>query len=257
MSQPSNPILSIVGTGRVAAAFGKALVAKGVSIKEIIGRDQGKVEALAEQLGASPAALGAMDNEIDLLIVAVRDDAIAEVSALLPQGDYIRVHTSGSVALKVMGEGECGSIWPMYSFAQPNTIPADIPLCVTGSSANSLEIIRSLAGIISDQVFTLSEEERSVTHIAAVLGNNFSNHIFSQAFDLLKQHGLDPEIIKPLLIQTVELAMLRNGEGTQTGPAARGEMEILADHMAFLEKEHPNLTEVYRVLSDSIRNQQA
>jgi predicted short-subunit dehydrogenase-like oxidoreductase (DUF2520 family) len=62
------------------------------------------------------------------------------------------------------------------------------------------------------------------------------------------------EILKPLISETINKALAIGPELAQTGPARRGDLEILDQHMEFL-KDDETLAEVYKVISQHIVDQ--
>ncbi|MFZ1485538.1 DUF2520 domain-containing protein, partial [Nostocoides sp.] len=44
---------------------------------------------------------------------------------------------------------------------------------------------------------------------------------------------------------------LRNGDAALTGPVARGDAGTVAEHLQVLERESPDVREVYRVLAEA------
>lgn len=71
--------ISIVGSGRVATHFAKAL-SKQHHIVQIYSRDLNNAQRLAQQVSAQAIdAVHCIEPAIDLLIIAVSDQAIAQV----------------------------------------------------------------------------------------------------------------------------------------------------------------------------------
>ena len=71
------------------------------------------------------------------------------------------------------------------------------------------------------------------------------------AKDIAKQNDLDFNVLKPLIAETLNKSLEIGPEKSQTGPAMRGDFEILERHMEFL-KENPELAEIYKVISQHI-----
>ena len=86
--------------------------------------------------------------------------------------------------------------------------------------------------------------------MAAVLANNFSNHLIFLAQDYLSSSGLPGESLNPLLEETFSKALKIGAYNAQTGPARRGDEDTISKHLALLDS--PTLRNVYRQLSDSI-----
>ena len=71
------------------------------------------------------------------------------------------------------------------------------------------------------------------------------------AAKILERHGLDFNVMLPLLDETVAKLHRLHPKEAQTGPASRGDVGVVGKHLALLvgDKE---LSEVYSVLSDYI-----
>ncbi|MDE5785120.1 MAG: DUF2520 domain-containing protein, partial [Duncaniella sp.] len=86
-------------------------------------------------------------------------------------------------------------------------------------------------------------------HIAAVFACNFSNYMWSIAYDLLAKHNIPFDVLAPLLRETLDKALKMPPHDGQTGPARRCDIRIIEAHAASLpEKER----ELYRLISKNI-----
>jgi predicted short-subunit dehydrogenase-like oxidoreductase (DUF2520 family) len=81
--------------------------------------------------------------------------------------------------------------------------------------------------------------------------NNFSNHLFTLAEELLIKKKLSFELLRPLIAETAEKVMKSPPSQAQTGPAKRGDTVILQRHLEMLEKDTV-LQAIYLLLSNSI-----
>ena len=88
-------------------------------------------------------------------------------------------------------------------------------------------------------------------HLAAVIANNFSNYLFGQASNLLKEHRLDFSMLLPLIEETVRKIHTADPVCIQTGPARRGDLKTISAHLALLG-DHPELKKIYIDISNSI-----
>ena len=108
-----------------------------------------------------------------------------------------------------------------------------------------------LARLLSDNVRELAESERKWLHIAAVFSCNFANVCNTMAAQILERHGLSFDVMLPLLDETVAKLHRLHPREAQTGPASRGDVEVVSKHLAMLE-DNKKLSEVYSVLSNYI-----
>ena len=86
-------------------------------------------------------------------------------------------------------------------------------------------------------------------HIAAVFGCNFVNHMWAHADEILIEAGYNFDILVPLIKATLEKAIKISPADGQTGPARRGDTNIMDSHEQMLSSEQ---AELYRIISQSI-----
>jgi predicted short-subunit dehydrogenase-like oxidoreductase (DUF2520 family) len=108
-----------------------------------------------------------------------------------------------------------------------------------------------LAKSISNKVSKIGSEERKALHVAAVFASNFTNHMLTLSKKILEQNSLSFDLLKPLILETLNKSLSVGPENAQTGPASRGDLEIMDKHLDFI-KEDPALAEIYKILSQHI-----
>ncbi|HET6990142.1 MAG TPA: DUF2520 domain-containing protein, partial [Bacteroidia bacterium] len=104
---------------------------------------------------------------------------------------------------------------------------------------------------LSDCVYHLDSRQRQAAHLAAVFANNFTNHIYAIAEDLLNEHKLPFDLIRPLIDETAVKVMDVSPAAAQTGPAIRNDKTVMKTHLALLKK-HPDLKKLYSEFSKGI-----
>ena len=133
--------IAMLGAGNVATHFSKALINAGNSIEQVWSRDHSNAIDLASQIGAkSIANIVDISNDIDLVIVAVSDDAILVVSSQVPvQNSRIVVHTSGSTDISALNTHvKSGVLYPLQTFSKDADLDFSVvPLCVEGSNVET------------------------------------------------------------------------------------------------------------------------
>jgi predicted short-subunit dehydrogenase-like oxidoreductase (DUF2520 family) len=92
-----------------------------------------------------------------------------------------------------------------------------------------------------------------VLHVAAVFANNFSNHMYTLAEKILKKETISFGLLRPLIRSTAENVQYRSPSEVQTGPAKRGDEEILKAHLEIL-KDDPELKTIYELMTSGIRS---
>jgi len=104
---------------------------------------------------------------------------------------------------------------------------------------------------LSKTVVPISSYDRKALHVAAVFASNFTNHMLLVAQDIMKENSLSYDWLKPLISEMINKSLSIGPENAQTGPARRGDLEILDKHVEFLQ-ENLSTAELYRVVSQHI-----
>jgi len=246
----------ILGAGNVAWHFGHSLSENGIRIVQVCNRTDSKGKALAESLGAQyinkPEET---DKNADLLILALSDDVIGSVACSLGFiKNSILVHTAGSVPMDILAVSatNSGVIYPLQTFSAARQVDfRQVPLLLEANNTIVLDSLSTLASRLSQRVYAVNSENRMKLHLAAVLSSNFTNHLLFLSEKLLADQDLPFDLLKALMFETVSKAFESGPEGAQTGPAIRGNNKVIEKHLRLLEK-HPEISNVYKVLSDSI-----
>ena len=247
----------IIGAGNVATHLAKAFKAVNVSVTQIWSYHYENALLLANQVNATAITdLSAVDLNADLCLIAVKDDAIAGLLPNLINFKGIIAHTSGSINIKVFESlvKNYGVFYPLQTFSKNKVINfSTIPLCVEANDENTLIVLKEIAKKLSANVIDVDSEKRMILHLSAVFACNFTNHLYALAQDILNVNGLDFDILRPLIAETANKVQDELPLNVQTGPAIRNDNEVLKKHEELL-KEQPTLLDIYKTLSNSIKN---
>ncbi len=247
--------IAIIGTGNVAWHLGAAFRNAGIRIVHIAGRTPEHVQDLAVHLGCNSVSdISESLPYADLYLIAVKDDAIHETAKTIYSPGRLLVHTSGAVPILDIqyGSDAAGAIWPMQTITRSNEINFSNTLfSITGTDSDTNTLLTELADKISSRVIVVSDEQRATMHMAAVWINNYTNHMFDIAFELLLKRGLSLELFFPMIEEHVhKLKSMPPGQ-LQTGPARRGDMATLQKHYKMLEG-NPEWQRLYETIAQSI-----
>jgi predicted short-subunit dehydrogenase-like oxidoreductase (DUF2520 family) len=245
----------IIGTGNTATVLGRKLKSAGHKILQVYGRNSAEASALAYELGTeSTNYWNVVNRNADLYILAVSDIAVEEVFHELQLIDKTIVHTAASVSKDVLkGNSEhYGVLYPLQSLKKDSSYLPDIPVIIDASDKQTLAVLDVLAHSISDRVVEAGDETRVKLHLAAVMVNNFTNHLYALVEKYCHQEGLDFYLLLPLIKETAARLNTVPPAKSQTGPALRGDTVTIEKHLALLEK-YPQLKKIYSLLSESIR----
>ena len=240
----------IVGSGNVAKHLINAFIRiDNINLKQVYTRNS-KDEALLKNTVATTNDLSSI-KEADITIIAVRDDAIANISSQIK--NPLVVHTSGSVEMKALkNASNKGVFYPLQSFSKQKEINfKNIPICLEAEHKHDLIKLEKLASLLQGDVYYLSSLQRKKIHVAAVFVNNFTNHMYTIAYDLCEEHNVPFDILKPLILETSDKIKKLTPKDAQTGPAKRSDAETIKNHLNLLSETQQ---ELYLKITQSIQN---
>lgn len=250
--------ISLVGSGRVAFHLAKVLLAQGHHIVQVYARDFEKTQKFAEKIQAKACQSLREFQPTDLIFLAVSDSAIADlakqVHELFPE--TLMVHTSGSTDIEVISDvhKKAGVFYPLQTFSLEREVNwSATPLFVEAVTNTDQKILLDLANSLSKRVYQYTSKQRLTLHLAAVFACNFSNYCFDMAKQIVDKEQVDFSLLYPLIVETAKKATENDPKQMQTGPAMRGDQNILAMHQGLLaQANRDDLKEVYQLLSDGI-----
>lgn len=245
--------VTLIGSGNVAqhllAAFEKSTA---VELVQVFSR---KKESIS-QLISFDKITDMFDDlvEADVYIIAVSDDAIAEVSSKLPLKNRLVVHTSGSASMESLSDNNRkGVFYPLQSFTKGKEVDFKaIPICIESQFNDDYNLLKKVADSISDKVFTINSEQRRSLHVSAVFVNNFVNHLYKIGSDICDEHQVPFEVLQPLIRETAEKIVTLSPNEAQTGPAKRNDETTIEAHLDFLSDD--NHKNIYKLLTQSIQD---
>lgn len=242
----------LIGSGNVATHLALGLKDE-CCIAQVYSRTMAHASLLAGRIGASGInSLDDIQSDADIYIICVPDDAIAGIVETIPDNGALWLHTSGTTPLSALlaHRRRCGVLYPMQSFSRDLPVEwGDVHIFVEGSDASSLQVTEDLAHMLTSHVTPCDSDQRRVLHVAAVFSCNFTNHLWALASDLLEKNGLSFDAMLPLIRNTVAKLDQLTPEQSQTGPARRGDLEVIERHLSMLDGSN---RKIYSLLSKSI-----
>lgn len=227
--------IAIIGKGRVATHLSQALASAGHDMIMCGGR---------KRIQAVPA-------DAEVVILSIKDDAIANVASEFADSNALVLHTSGSISIEAIPSAHRGVMYPMQTFSMDRAVDfRQIPLFLEASSEEDMKMLSRLSATISDTQMHMNSEQRKSLHLAAVLCCNFVNHLFELSHDVMKEQGIPFRILFPLIEETIAKIHTLTPHEAQTGPALRWDENVMQSHMDLLHE--PRHREIYRLLSESI-----
>jgi len=256
------PLTGIVGAGAVGCALGLALTRGGWPVKAVASRDPGRRERFC---GLVPGArafseANALLDEVDLVILAVPDDAIAPLAASLRlYSGQAMVHTSGLLGAEVLAPAmaagtQTGSFHPLVAFADTERAVAALhgaKIAVEGDD-DLVALLADMAEAVGGTAVRLAPGAKPAYHAAAVLAAGGVVALLDAIVELGAVAGLDEPaalaVYLPLVRQTLANAEALGVRSALTGPFTRGDSGTLDAHLDALRRHAPDVAELYRVL---------
>ena len=237
----------LIGQGNVATNLHHAFALKGLRTQMVSSR---------EGLDSLPAA--------DVYIYAVRDEALPQVvqkiaeESKMPTNTHLRtalhLHTSGTMPISVFGDAlpHAGIMYFFQTFSKAKLIDdfSQIPVFVEGKQIDDLSAIFTLAQTLTPRVYEASQHDRERLHVAGVFANNFTNHMYAIAADILKDTHIPFQVLLPLIAQTAEKIRHLSPHDAQTGPAKRHDEQVMNHHLSLLTT--PEQKQLYTLISQMI-----
>lgn len=243
--------VSVIGSGNVAHHLLKAFGASSeVEVVQVFARNKNAIETTNSHVEVIED--WSLLKNVDVIIIAVSDDAIANVSEHIPFNHQLVVHTSGSVALNALNDkNRRGVFYPLQTFSKAKTIDyRSVPICIEAETSEDIQILETLAKSISDYIYFVNSQQRQALHVAAVFVCNFTNHLYQIGHEICEANQLPFDILKPLIQETAEKIVTLTPAEAQTGPAKRKDTQTINKHLAFLTEE--NQKEIYKLLTKYI-----
>lgn len=244
----------LIGSGNVATVLGKKIQAAGHDILQVAGRNETACAELAAVLKC-PFTINwsFINQQADIYIIAIADKALEHIHEQLNLDKKIVVHTAGSVSKDVLYSvsKNFGVLYPLQSLHKEKEWLPEIPFLVDANSNDTIVLLQDFAETISLNVQVADDETRKKIHLAAVLVNNFTNHLYALAEEYCKNEQLDFKLLLPLIEETTECIKSSSPKDVQTGPAVRRDEATIKMHLSLLE-QHPQLVKLYELFTASI-----
>ena len=246
--------VTIIGSGNVATHLAKAIYNVGVEIKCIYSPTLAHCQLLASDVNAvATDNIHAINLDVDLVIISIKDDAIKEIVESLKNCNAIIVHTSGGVNIDVFNgiSDKCGVLYPLQTFSKNRDLDfTKVPLFIEAKDNEVFAEIELFAKRLSNSVIEADSNRRKIMHVAAVFACNFVNHCYDISSRILEKEGLSFSTLLPLIEETTKKIYEIPPHDAQTGPARRGDSAVMNAHLEQIKS--PHLQDIYKLLSKSI-----
>lgn len=261
----TKPILAIVGAGKVGAALGVALQAKGYPIAGISSRSLASAQALGRQLDVPYTQEAAeVTSKAQLVFITTPDRAVADATSEIARAGGFKprqvvVHTSGALPYTVLERAQeegaiISGLHPLQSFADVTRAIANLPgsFFALEGDQEALPVLRKVLADLKGQSITIAPAHKPLYHAAAVVASNYLVTIIHMATSMLGQLGVTNkaavEALLPLIMGTIENIKSKGTVEALTGPVERGDIPTIQKHLTVMKDLPPVEQELYKAL---------
>lgn len=200
-------------------------------------------------------------DKTDVFFICSSDSSIKQIASKIKKlkTKGLVLHTSGTMPLSELNGASknTGVFYPLQTFTFGQSVLwQEVPLFIETNNKKSFDYLNNFASLFSKTVVKLNSENRLKLHLAAVIAGNFSNAMYTSAYNYLDK-SLNKTYFKylaPLITTTAKKAVFGNPALVQTGPAARNDKKTQQKHLLLLKK-NPELKKTYKALSQLILKQ--
>lgn len=239
----------------MATSLAMALKVSGNAPVAVWSRTAGSARQLGDLVGCEYTSELSELPPADVVIISVVDSALREMAAAAVRifPDALILHTAGSIpmnALHEAGAARYGVLYPMQTMSKHNIVPFDnVTIFIESHDEADREYLHSLASLLSSKVLYATSEQRFSLHVAAVFSCNFPNALYTMAYEILERSGLPFDSMLPLIEEAAKKVRRMSPLEAQTGPAKRGDHNVMNSHKAVLNDE---LSSIYSMMSEYI-----
>ena len=257
--------VNIIGAGKVGATFIQLISAHSkFALGDVYSRRPDAVVDLLKGHSTGRAATTITDMQpADLWLITVPDDQISAVADTLSNAGHppsVALHCSGFLSSQAMAslashDWQVGSCHPVRSFADPATAAADFAGTYCGIEGDfaATQLAHSFISDLGGNPFPVTTDSKAIYHAAAVFSNNFTVVLQAIAQEAWAEAGVPAEIAKSLgdgLLNNAAVNVAKtNPQMALTGPAARGDTNVLQQQQAALSNWNGDIANLYAEMS--------
>ncbi len=187
-------------------------------------------------------------EESEIIVISTGESKIREIAEKISRLNDIRgkffFHTSSFLSSDELDSitsngGMTAAFSPVQTFAgfeEEREIFKDIFFLAEGSPP-AINLAELITRKLDAQLLIVNKEQKKFLHIASVIASNFIIALLKFSESQLKNAGsdFDLNILFPLLKKTINNITVKGIEKGRSGPSARGEAEIVDEHLKMLK----------------------
>lgn len=261
---------NVIGCGNVGQTLAHLLATSGAcQVQDLKGSSLRQARIAAGFIGGGRAVEElAQMRPADVWLVAVPDSQTGVVAAELAQAlaeapaqhaAAIAFHCSGFLPASTLAPlrehgFQLASLHPVLAFADPATAVARFPGTPVGLEGDdaAMRALEPLLEAIGAQCFAVPTGHKPLYHAAAVFSSNFTVVLQAIACEAWTSAGVPASLvprIQAALLQATTDNVVQLGPGAITGPAARGDREVVRIQGAEVQRWQEEAGTLYQALS--------
>jgi predicted short-subunit dehydrogenase-like oxidoreductase (DUF2520 family) len=246
--------LIVVGPGRAGGSI--TLAARRVG-HQIVG-------VLSRSTDARYGPMLSWDEPLpqaDLILIAARDEAIAEVAdrlSVVSGSIPVAAHVSGFTpvtALRSLADAglATGGFHPLQTLPDPERGSVALAGAFVGIGGDPLAhaTLNRLGLSLGMRPFALNDESRPGYHAGAAAASNFVITALETAGDLMSAAGVEPAVARPLVDQAVANVYEASAASPLTGPIARGDTSTVIGQLEAADEVSADVGDQYRLMAEA------
>ena len=249
--------LSYIGTGKAATALASVLQSKGHSIAQAWAHTRQSGEDFQEKFLCEVVYdAHQFTKDTDVVLLAVKDDVAADVVKQFSLQGKIVATTSGFTSKSILQKvtSHTGVFYPFVSMTKGAELNFEkVLLMLEGSDEKTVLTLQLLAQSITSNARVVEEKQRQSLHLAAVIAQNFSNHLYCIAEQILQEQQFSFADLHALIASHTQHVLQQSPALLQTGPAIRHDRQTIAIQEKLLQ-QHPEWQKIYSILTNSIQH---
>jgi len=260
VTQQSSRAIGLIGPGRAGVGLALALTEAGHSV-HLHGRHKKSLPLPLTMTVGDGRLPPPWIGETDLVILAVRDDAITPLAASLDKARaiserHVVLHLSGAQGQEALGplvssRASLGSFHPLQTIVEPELAPARLKgaWAAVEGMPRAVEAGERIAQSLGMRPFTIATRSKAIYHAGAVFASNYLVVVEAIAQRLLRHAGMSDAdawaALRPLVEGTFENLSRHQPREALTGPVVRGDTATIIRHLESLAVDDAKL---YRAL---------
>lgn len=258
--------VNLIGCGRVGQTLGRLMAREGqVRVQDLLTRSQASAEQALNFIGSGRAVGHLSDlRPADLWLLAVPDGQIAPVAAALAACDSLppalAFHASGALGADILKSlqyqgWQVASAHCLLSFASPALALAQFAgtPCALEGDAQALAELRPLFTRLGAECFDVQTQDKMLYHAGAIFATNFLPVLQDLAEQLWQHTGMPAPMRQhlraSLLKNSVDNITSLGPQAALTGPAARGDLALVAAQGQAVQRWNADAGQAYQALS--------